>query len=176
MARKAILIIDDLSEEDSNLSYLAKNLELNKRFDVFTISSNLPRKKGLKKCEEEINWLINHNYENIYLISYNNSCEFSPHLVKKYEQIKKQVLLIPKDSDEFNDINIPSLIVCGTNNNPESIKNIHNKIDSKINILAKIEKIDQYLLQNKRQDEICTLITDFLRFNLHIKCKKVLNI
>ncbi len=102
--RKAILVIHGFAGGTYDLEFLSNYLEVDRYFDVFTItlpghdkltlySSN---KKDWVDCvEKQTEWLISKGYNTIYLVGHSMGCVLASHLATKYKQIKKVVLLAP---------------------------------------------------------------------------------
>jgi esterase/lipase len=102
--RKAILIIHGLAGGTYDEENLARHLEVNKRFDVFsfTLPGHDVKDRRLATCSEWINesenqlkYLIKHNYKTIYLVGHSMGGVIATHLAKKYKQVKKLVLVAP---------------------------------------------------------------------------------
>lgn len=101
--RKAILIIHGFAGGTYDQEDLANYLRLNKYFDVFQFTlpghdRNLSKSsytEWIDKSEEQINWLINNGYSNIYVIGHSMGGVIAAYLASKYKQIKKLVLAAP---------------------------------------------------------------------------------
>lgn len=100
----AILCIHGFAGGIHDIEDVANYLELNKNFDVFAFT--LPghdeglfiktkKEDWIKACEDKINWLIDNDYDSIYLVGHSMGCILSCIMATKYKQIKKLVLLSP---------------------------------------------------------------------------------
>lgn len=241
MNKKAVLLIHGFGGGTSDLEYLFKNLQLNKRLDVFlfTLPGHEDRLKvkatkgqWIKSCEEEIEWLIANGYKKIYVIGHSMGGVLATNITKKYKQIKKLVLLAPafryleaegdnlkllkslqKGPEIIKDypkvkilsnfilmpistvtnfinlikecyedpkyIDVPILTIHGKKDKVtpmSSAEYVHNSVKSKTNILIKMDNADHGIANGKRRDEVCILVNDFLKFNLHVRCKKIIEI
>lgn len=101
--RKAILIIHGFAGGTYDEEELANYLELNRSFDVyqFTLpghSKNLSKVKyneWIKASEDQINWLIENGYKNIYVIGHSMGGVIATYIASQYKEVKKLILAAP---------------------------------------------------------------------------------
>lgn len=101
--RKAILIIHGFAGGTYDEEELANYLEINRKFDVYQFTlpghnknlSKVKYQQWIKSCESKIEWLINNNYNSIYIIGHSMGGVIATYLSSKYKQVKKLVLLAP---------------------------------------------------------------------------------
>ena len=102
--KKAILIIHGLAGGTYDEEPLARYLQLNRKFDVFTFTLPGHDVKNRKSatCEEWINesekqleYLRKHGYRKIYLVGHSMGGVIATHLAKEHKCIKKLVLVAP---------------------------------------------------------------------------------
>ena len=102
--RKAILIIHGFAGGVYDQERLYHELELKWNYDVFTFT--LPGHEGvtdrdikytewIEKAESEVEFLINHGYQTIYVIGHSMGGVIAAYLASKYQEIKKLVLVAP---------------------------------------------------------------------------------
>lgn len=102
--KKAILIIHGFSGGTFDEEYLAHELELNSKYDVYNFT--LPGHDGefkdkityeswIQKCDEEMKFLINNGYKKIYLVGHSMGGVLACLMASKYPQVKKLVLGAP---------------------------------------------------------------------------------
>ena len=76
--RKAILVIHGFGGGPYDLEYLSDNLELDKRFDVYTFTlpghdvgiGSVDRNDWIKSVDEHMEMLINFGYKDIYVVGH----------------------------------------------------------------------------------------------------------
>jgi len=102
--RKAILMIHGFVGGIYDYGSLPNELELIKKFDVFTftlpgheklIVKDVKYTDWIKEAENQIEILINHNYKDIYVIGHSMGGVIAAHLASKYKEVKKIVLVAP---------------------------------------------------------------------------------
>ena len=102
--RKAILMIHGFVGGIYDYGSLPNELELIKKFDVFTftlpgheklIVKDVKYTDWIKEAENQIEILINHNYKDIYVIGHSMGGVIAAHLASKYKEVKKLVLVAP---------------------------------------------------------------------------------
>lgn len=102
--RKAIFVIHGFAGGTYDLDFLSNYLELDKYFDVFTITlpghdkltlNSTDKKEWIEAVEKQTEWLIENGYSSIYVIGHSMGCILACHLAIKYTQIKKLVLISP---------------------------------------------------------------------------------
>lgn len=102
--RKAILIVHGFAGGVYDQERLNHELELKWNYDVFTFT--LPGHEGvldrdikytewITKAESEVEYLINHGYQTIYVIGHSMGGVIASYLASKYPEIKKLVLVAP---------------------------------------------------------------------------------
>lgn len=101
---KAILFIHGFVGGNYDYENLPNELELYKNFDVFTftlpghektIVSNVKYTDWIKESEKQIQFLINNNYKEIYLIGHSMGGIIATYLASTYHEVKKLVLVSP---------------------------------------------------------------------------------
>lgn len=115
--RKAILLIHGFAGGTYDFESLAKNLECINNYDVFTFTLNghdgnsseiIKYDMWIKKSMEEVEFLIEKGYKNIYVIGHSMGGVIASYLAYKYKEIKKVVLAAPAfryighENDRFN--------------------------------------------------------------------------
>ena len=162
--RKAILIIHGFAGGTYDEEDLAFKLELNKAFDVFQFTlpghdknlSKVSYQEWIKSSEEKVELLINHGYNNIYLIGHSMGGVIATHLAAKYKQIKKLVLAAPA----FHVLNV----IKDDLNLKESLKKIPKVIDSyKDELVGRFLKLDvsatrELMMLIKKYYDVPTLV------------------
>lgn len=102
--RKAILLIHGFVGGIYDYENLPNELEVYKNFDVFTFTlpghekmvvSNVKYEDWIKEAENQIEFLINHKYKEIYIIGHSMGGVIATHLASKYKEVKKLVLAAP---------------------------------------------------------------------------------
>lgn len=102
--RKAVLIIHGLAGGTYDEEYLARYLQLNRKFDVFTFT--LPGhdvkdrrlatcSEWIKASENQMKYLMRHGYRTIYLVGHSMGGVIATHLAKEYKCVKRLVLVAP---------------------------------------------------------------------------------
>ena len=165
--RKAILIIHGFAGGTYDIENLSNYLELNKSFDVFNFT--LPghdKSLGKATCddwiiksEQQLKWLINNGYKNIYLIGHSMGGVIATYLASKYKEVKKLVLGAPAFhyfNTEDNNIDIQ-----------ETIKNIPKLISN----YGKGELVSRFLKLNiTTLKEFMNLVKIYYDYPKQIKC------
>lgn len=102
--KKAILMIHGFVGGIYDYDNLPTELELIRKFDVFTftlpahekvIVKDVKYTDWIKSAEEQIELLIKNNYKEIYVIGHSMGGVIATHLASKYKQVKKLVLAAP---------------------------------------------------------------------------------
>ena len=102
--RKAILLVHGFVGGIYDFDDLPNELELDPKYDVYaitlpgherTIVSGVKYQEWIKKAEDQMEYLINHNYRKIYVIGHSMGGVIAAHLASKYPQVKKLVLAAP---------------------------------------------------------------------------------
>lgn len=102
--RKAILLIHGFVGGNYDYSSFPNELEVYKDFDVFTytlpgheklIVSGVKYPAWLEESINQIEFLLKHNYKEIYVIGHSMGGVIASHLASIYPQIKKLVLVAP---------------------------------------------------------------------------------
>lgn len=102
--RKAILLIHGFVGGIYDYGNLPNELEIYRNFDVYTftlpgheksIVKDVKYEDWVKAADDQINFLINHHYKEIYVIGHSMGGVIAAHLASKYPQIKKLVLAAP---------------------------------------------------------------------------------
>lgn len=131
--KKAILLIHGFVGGNYDFGTFPNELQIINNFDVFTftlpghekiIVKNVKHSDWLNSAKEQIEFLINNNYQEIYLIGHSMGGVIAAYLASIYPQVKKLVLVAPafryfyfKDG-KFNIKNIKSTLT----NIPEIFK------------------------------------------------------
>lgn len=102
--KKAILLIHGFAGGVYDYGNLPNELQVIKKFDVFSFTlpghDKLIIKKvkytdWLEEAEKQINFLINHNYKEIYVIGHSMGGVIATYLAKNHKEVKKLVLAAP---------------------------------------------------------------------------------
>lgn len=103
LGKVGVLLIHGFAGGTYDLEFIQNNLELVRKFDVFSFTlpgheralSKVKYTSWIEKSEEMVKWLIDNNYNTIYLVGHSMGCIISCYLASKYPQIKKIVLAAP---------------------------------------------------------------------------------
>lgn len=130
--KKAVLLIHGFVGGIYDFGDLANELQVNKNIDVFsftlpghdlTIVSDVKYSEWVHEAERQMQFLINHNYKEIYVVGHSMGGVIAAYLASTYKQVKKLVLVAPAFGYfSFKD---GVLDIKGFN---ESIKNMKNAI------------------------------------------------
>lgn len=102
--KKAILMIHGFVGGNYDFGTFHNELQLYRKFDVFTytlpahdkfIVNDVKFKEWLDESIRQIEFLINNNYKEIYLIGHSMGGVIAAYLASKYPQVKKLVLAAP---------------------------------------------------------------------------------
>ncbi len=102
--RKAILMIHGFVGGNHDYGNLHNELEVYKKFDVYTftlpahekmIVKDVEYQEWIDEAENQIKFLINNNYKEIYLIGHSMGGVIAAYLASKYKEVKKLVLAAP---------------------------------------------------------------------------------
>ena len=102
--KKAVLLIHGFVGGVYDFDNLQNELEVYRKFDVFTftlpghekmIVKDVKYMEWIKAAEEQIEFLINHGYKTIYLVGHSMGGVIAVHLANKYKQVKKVALAAP---------------------------------------------------------------------------------
>lgn len=102
--RKAILFIHGFVGGIYDFDDLPNLLEIKRNFDVYTFTlpghekhvvKDVKYEEWIKAAEDQIKFLLEHNYKEIYLIGHSMGGVIAAHLASKYPQVKKLVLVAP---------------------------------------------------------------------------------
>lgn len=102
--KKAILLIHGFVGGIYDYGNFQNELQVNRKFDVFVFTLPGHEKNVVKdaKCEDwikeaenQIEFLINHKYKEIYIVGHSMGGVIATHLASKYPQVKKLVLAAP---------------------------------------------------------------------------------
>lgn len=102
--RKAILLIHGFSGGNYDYGDLSNDLQLFWDFDVFTftlpghdklIIKKVTKDDWIKSAEDQIEKIISHGYNKIYVIEYSMGGIIACHLASKYPEVKKLILAAP---------------------------------------------------------------------------------
>lgn len=102
--RKAILFIHGFVGGIYDFDNLPNLLEIKRNFDVYTFTlpghekhvvKDVKYEEWIKAAEDQIKFLLEHNYKEIYLIGHSMGGVIAAHLASKYPQVKKLVLAAP---------------------------------------------------------------------------------
>lgn len=102
--RKAVLIIHGLAGGTYDEEYVARYLQLEKKFDVYTFT--LPGhevkdrrlatcKEWIKASENQLKYLTRHGYKEIYILGHSMGGVIATHLAKENKCVKRLVLVAP---------------------------------------------------------------------------------
>jgi len=101
---KAILIIHGFAGGVYDEEYLANFLEVKRDFDVFSFTlpghdvkdkRSATEEKWIEESENQLKLLIKRGYKTIYLIGHSMGGVIATHLAKKYNSVKRVVLVAP---------------------------------------------------------------------------------
>ena len=102
--KKAILLVHGFVGGIYDFGNLQNELQVNKRFDVYTftlpghekhIVKGVKFEEWIKSSEKQIEFLIAHNYKEIYVVGHSMGGVIAAHLAAKYKEVKKLVLAAP---------------------------------------------------------------------------------
>lgn len=102
--RKAILLIHGFVGGIYDFDDLPNLLEVKRNFDVYTFTlpghekhvvKDVKYDEWMKAADNQIKFLLKHNYKEIYLIGHSMGGVIATHLASKYPQVKKLVLAAP---------------------------------------------------------------------------------
>ena len=102
--KKAILVVHGFAGGVYDQEYLTHRLELIDNYDVFTFTlpghdgnfkKKITYKDWIKKVDSEMEFLISHGYEKIYVIGHSMGGVLASYITAKYPQVKKLVLVAP---------------------------------------------------------------------------------
>ena len=102
--RKAILFIHGFVGGIYDYDTFPNELETYRNYDVYTftlpgheknIVKNVKHSEWIKAAESQIEFLLNHNYKEIYVIGHSMGGVIATHLAANYKEIKKLVLVAP---------------------------------------------------------------------------------
>ena len=102
--RKAILFVHGFVGGVYDYDNYPNELELYQNFDVYTftlpghdkrIVSGVKYGEWVNEAERQVEFLISHNYKEIYVIGHSMGGVIAAHLASKYPQVKKLVLVAP---------------------------------------------------------------------------------
>lgn len=102
--KKAILLIHGFVGGIYDYNNLQNELQVNKKFDVFTFTlpgheknvvKGVKYEEWIKEATNQIEFLIKHNYKEIYVVGHSMGGVIATHLAKTYPQVKKLVLAAP---------------------------------------------------------------------------------
>ena len=102
--RKAILLIHGFVGGIYDFGSLGNELEVYKNFDVYSFTlpgheknvvKDVKYQQWIKSAEEQINFLIEHKYKEIYVIGHSMGGVIAAHLASTYPQVKRLVLAAP---------------------------------------------------------------------------------
>lgn len=102
--RKAILLIHGFVGGIYDFDDLPNLLEVKRNFDVYSFTlpghekhvvKDVKYDAWIKSADDQIKFLLNHNYKEIYLIGHSMGGVIATHLASKYPQVKKLVLAAP---------------------------------------------------------------------------------
>lgn len=102
--RIAILFIHGFVGGNYDYNNFPNELEVYKNFDVFTFTlpghdklvvKNVKFEEWISAAEAQIDFLLDHNYHNIYVIGHSMGGVIASHLASKYKEVKKLVLVAP---------------------------------------------------------------------------------
>ena len=102
--KKAILLIHGFVGGIYDYGNFQNELQVNRRFDVYTftlpghekhIVKGVKYEEWIKEAEHQIEFLINHHYKEIYVVGHSMGGVIAAHLASKYKEVKKLVLAAP---------------------------------------------------------------------------------
>ena len=102
--RTAILFIHGFVGGIYDYDSFPNELETYRNFDVYTFTlpgheknvvKDVKYNDWIKSAESQIEFLLNHNYKNIYVIGHSMGGVIAAHLASKYKEVKKLVLVAP---------------------------------------------------------------------------------
>ena len=137
--KKAILLIHGFVGGIYDFGDLTNELQVNKNIDVFsftlpghdlTIVKDVKYQDWIHEAERQMQFLINHNYKEIYVVGHSMGGVIASYLASTYTQVKKLVLVAPAFGYfSFKD---GALDIKGFN---DSIKNMKNIIGDNMEIV-----------------------------------------
>ena len=102
--RKAILLVHGFVGGIYDFGNLGNELETYRNFDVYSFTlpgheksvvKDVKYQDWIKSAEEQMKFLIAHNYKEIYVIGHSMGGVIATHLASKYPQVKRLVLAAP---------------------------------------------------------------------------------
>lgn len=102
--KKAILLIHGFVGGNYDYGNFQNELQIEKEFDVFTYTlpghektfvKDVKYTDWIEESAKQIEFLINHNYKDIYIIGHSMGGVIASHLASIYPQVKKIVLVAP---------------------------------------------------------------------------------
>lgn len=102
--KKAILLIHGFVGGIYDYDNFQNELQVNRKFDVFTftlpgheknIVKDVKYEEWIKEACNQMNFLIEHNYKDIYIIGHSMGGVIATHLASIYPQVKRLVLAAP---------------------------------------------------------------------------------
>lgn len=102
--KKAILFVHGFVGGVYDYNNFPNELEVYRKFDVYaftlpghekSVVKDVKYTEWIKAAEEQIEFLINHKYKEIYVIGHSMGGVIAAHLASKYSQVKKVVLVAP---------------------------------------------------------------------------------
>ena len=104
LRRTAILIIHGFVGGVYDFDLFPSELESYRNFDVYTftlpghekhIVKNVKYTDWIKSADDQMQFLLNHNYKRIYVIGHSMGGVIATYLASKYKEVKKLVLVAP---------------------------------------------------------------------------------
>ncbi len=144
--RKAILFIHGFVGGIYDFDILPSELETYRNYDVYTFTlpgheknvvKDVKYEEWIKASEKQIEFLLQHNYKEIYLIGHSMGGVIAAHLAAKYKEVKKLVLAAP--AFRYFYFKDGKVNIKGIN---ETIKNLPSllKEEDKEKVVARIQK------------------------------------
>ena len=102
--KKAVLIIHGFSGGVFDQEYLFHQLEVIDKYDVYNFTlpghdgefkDKLTYESWVKKCDDEINFLIDNGYKEIYIVGHSMGGVLASIMASKYKEVTKLVLAAP---------------------------------------------------------------------------------